>query len=56
MFQFKPLLDEPCQAIYTFAQICIAAGDVEFIRAGKIVQHRRISATSVFSCFASHPE
>ena len=37
-------------------QICVATGDVDFICAGEIVQHRRRSSTSIFSCSASHPE
>ena len=35
--QFKLLLDEPCQAIYAFAQICVAAGNLDFICAGEII-------------------
>ena len=54
--QFKLLLDEARQAVYTFAQICVATGDVDLICAGEIVQHRRRSATSSLSCSASQPE
>lgn len=30
--QFKLLLDEARQAVYAFAQICVAAGDVDDLR------------------------
>ena len=53
--QFKLLLDEACQTVYAFAQICVAAGNVDFICAGEVVQHRRRSSTSIFSCSVSHP-
>ena len=35
--QFKLLLDEARQAVYAFAQICVAAGNVDFICAGEII-------------------
>ena len=53
--QFKLLLDEARQAVYAFAQICVATGDVAFVCTGEIVQHRRRSATSSLSCSASQP-
>ena len=53
--QFKLLLDEPRQAIYAFTQICVATGNVDFICAGEVVQHRRRSSTSSLSCSVSHP-
>ena len=54
--QFKLLLDEPRQAVYALAPIRVATGDVDLICTSEIVQHRRRSATSIFSCSASHPE
>ena len=33
----------------------LAAGDVDLICAGEIVQHRRRSSTSIFSCSVSNP-
>ena len=53
--QFKLLLDEPRQTIYAFTQIRVAAGNIDFVCAGKIVQHGRRSSTSIFSCSASQP-
>ena len=47
--------NKPRQSVYALAQIRIAAGDVDPVRAGKIVQHGRISSTSIFSCSASQP-
>ena len=54
--QFKLLLDETRQTIYSFTQICVATGDVDFICTGEIVQHRRRSSTSIFNCSTSHLE
>ena len=48
-------LDEARQAVYALAQICAATGNVDFICAGEVVQHRRRSSTSIFSCSVSHP-
>ena len=53
--QLKLLLDEPCQTIYAFTQIRVAAGDVDLICTGEIVQNRRRSSTSSLSCSASQP-
>ena len=53
--QFKLLLDKARQAIYAFAQICVATGNVDFICASEVVQHRRRSSTSSLSCSASQP-
>ena len=53
--QFKLLLDEPRQTVYAFAQIRVAAGDLDLICTGEVVQHRRRSSTSIFSCSASQP-
>ena len=53
--QFKLLLDEPRQTIYALAQIRVAAGDIDLICTGEIVQHRRRSSTSSLSCSASQP-
>ena len=53
--QFKLLLDEPRQAVYAFTQICVATGNVDFICTSEVVQHRRRSSTSIFSCSVSHP-
>ena len=53
--QLKLLLDEACQTVYAFTQICAATGNVDFICAGEVVQHRRRSSTSIFSCSVSHP-
>ena len=53
--QFKLLLDEPRQTIYAFAQIRVAAGDIDLICTGEIVQHRRRSSTSSLSCSALQP-
>ena len=53
--QFKLLLDEARQTVYAFAQVCLAAGDIDFICAGEIIQHRRRSSTSSLSCSVSHP-
>ena len=53
--QFKLLLDEARQAVYALAQICAATGNIDFICAGEVVQHRRRSSTSSLSCSASHP-
>ena len=35
--------------------ICVAAGNIDFICAGEVVQHRRRSSTSSLSCSASQP-
>ena len=35
--QLKLLLDEARQAVYAFAQICVAAGNVDFICAGEVI-------------------
>ena len=48
-------LDEARQAVYAFTQICVATGNIDFICAGEVVQHRRRSSTSIFSCSVSHP-
>ena len=53
--QFKLLLDEARQTVYTFAQICVAAGNIDFVCAGEVIQHGRRSSTSIFSCSASQP-
>ena len=53
--QFKLLLDEPRQTIYALAQIRVAAGDIDLICTGEIVQLRRRSSTSSLSCSASQP-
>ena len=53
--QLKLLLDEARQAVYAFTQVCVATGNIDFICAGEIVQHRRRSSTSIFSCSVSHP-
>ena len=47
------LLDQPRQTIYALAQIRVAAGDVDLVRSGEIVQHRRRSSTSFFICSVS---
>ena len=40
--QFKLLLDEARQAVYAFAQICAATGNIDFICAGEAVpRHNR---------------
>ena len=49
------LLDESRQTVYAFAQICVATGNIDFICAGEVVQHRHRSSTSIFSCSVSHP-
>ena len=36
-----------------FTQICVATGDVDLVRSGEIVQHRRRSSTSFFICSVS---
>ena len=53
--QFKLLLDEACQAVYAFAQVCAATGNIDFICTSEVLQHRRRSSTSIFSCSVSHP-
>ena len=53
--QFKLLLDEPRQTIYAFTQIRVAAGNIDLICTGEVVQHRRRSSTSSLSCSASQP-
>ena len=53
--QLKLLLDEPRQTIYAFTQIRVAAGNIDLICTGEVVQHRRRSSTSSLSCSASQP-
>ena len=53
--QFKLLLDEPRQTIYALTQIRVAAGNIDLICTGEVVQHRRRSSTSSLSCSASQP-
>ena len=53
--QFKMLLDEPRQTIYALAQIRVAAGDIDLICTGEVIQQGRRSSTISLSCSASQP-
>ena len=50
------MLAQQRATIYSFTQIRVAAGNVDLICTGEIVQHRHRSATGIFSCSALHPE
>ena len=54
--QFKLLLDHPGQTVYSFAQIGIAAGDVDLVGPGKVVQHDFKIRSIVSTVVVSAPE
>ena len=54
--QLKLLLDHSGQTVYAFAQIGIAAGDVDFVCPGKIVQHDFKTRSIISTVAVSAPE
>ena len=54
--QLKLLLDHSGQTVYSFAQIGIAAGDVDLVGPGKVVQHDFKIRSIVSTVVVSAPE
>ena len=54
--QFILLLDHPGQTVYTFAQVGIAAGNVDLVSPGKVVQHDFKIRSIISTVAVSAPE